>query len=327
VTVLVIGDAIADLSAIVDQFPQEGGDSPLRELGWYSGGMGANVAAALALLGTPVRLCARVGVDPAAEIALGAALSAGADLSAVQRDPELPTGICFAAVSSSGERTFFSFRGANKAFELARVEGPSDGGGAAIHASAALALEGTRWLHMCGHALLEGPQRASALALCQAARLCGVPVSLDLCLPLLQTRISETLALLPRLRVLFANNAEMSLLFPDLRPEEAVLAAVARGVGVVVWKRGALGCVIADAGGELASPAFHVASIDTNGCGDAFAAGFIHASLRGDAIEERARLANAVGAISATRRGAATSFPSHAELASFLGDEARRRAQ
>jgi sugar/nucleoside kinase (ribokinase family) len=312
VTVLVIGDAIADLSAIVDQFPQEGGDSPLRELGWYSGGMGANVAAALALLGTPVRLCARVGVDPAADIALGAARSAGADLSAVQRDPELPTGICFAAVSPSGERTFFSFRGANKAFELA---------------SSALALEGTRWLHMCGHALLEGPQRASALALCEAARREGVPASLDLCLPLLQTRISETLALLPRLRVLFANNAEMSLLFPDLPPEAAVSAAVARGVGMVVWKRGALGCVIADAGGELASPAFHVASIDTNGCGDAFAAGFIHASLRGDAIGERARLANAVGALSATRRGAATSFPSRAELASFLGDEARRTAQ
>src|SRR4029078_3504779 len=82
------------------------------------GGGAANVGAALALLGAPVRLLARVGRDPAAEIALRVARAAGADLRAVQVDTALATGLCFAAVSPGGERTFFSYRGANVGFEF-----------------------------------------------------------------------------------------------------------------------------------------------------------------------------------------------------------------
>src|SRR5438093_3988377 len=116
-TILVVGDANADLSAAVPRFPAEGDDRPIAALNWGSGGSAANVAAALALLGTPARLLARVGADPAAEVALRVASAAGVDLALVQRDDTAATGLCFAAVSPSGERTFFSFRGANITLE------------------------------------------------------------------------------------------------------------------------------------------------------------------------------------------------------------------
>jgi sugar/nucleoside kinase (ribokinase family) len=136
-SILIIGDANADLSAALGRFPAEGDDAPISSLGWGSGGSATNVAAALALLGEPPKLLARVGRDPAAEVALGVARAAGANLAAVQTDESLATGLCFAAVSPGGERTFFSYRGAN----VALAPPPS-------------ILEDVRWLHMAGQALL-----------------------------------------------------------------------------------------------------------------------------------------------------------------------------
>src|SRR5688500_15840398 len=117
-TILVLGDANADLSAGIRRFPAEGDDSQIASLAGGSGGSAANVAAALALLGAPARLLARVGCDPAAEIARRVARAAGVDLAAIQVDDALATGLCFAAISPGGERTFFSYRGANIAFEV-----------------------------------------------------------------------------------------------------------------------------------------------------------------------------------------------------------------
>ncbi len=119
--ILVVGDANADLSAALDRFPREGDDSLIGALEWSSGGSATNVAIGLALLDAPVRLLARVGRDSAAEIVLGAARAAGVDLELVQRDEIAATGLCYVAISPGGERTHFSYRGAN--VELAAAAG------------------------------------------------------------------------------------------------------------------------------------------------------------------------------------------------------------
>src|SRR2546422_7803643 len=181
--ILVVGDANADLRAALSRFPHEGDDSPIATLGWGSGGSAANVAAALALLGAPVRLLARVGRDPAAEVALCVARAVGVDLDMIQQDDALATGLCFAAISPGGERTFFSFRGANVGLNLS--------------GDAALVLKDVNWLHIAGHALLEGPQRVTALTLIEEANRREISVSLDLCLPLLDAWRTEMLTLLP----------------------------------------------------------------------------------------------------------------------------------
>ncbi|MFT3764043.1 MAG: carbohydrate kinase family protein [Minicystis sp.] len=168
---LVAGDANADVSAALSRFPHEGDDSPLLGLGWTSGGSAANVATAIARMGARARLVARVGVDPAAEVALRAARAAGVDLATVQEDEAIATGLCFAAISPGGERTFFSYRGANVALAPGDVEAT---------------FREARWLHVGGHALIEGAQREAALALIAEAGRRNVPVSLDLCLPLLR---------------------------------------------------------------------------------------------------------------------------------------------
>jgi len=320
-TILVLGDANADLSAAIPRFPAEGDDSQITTLGWGSGGAAVNVAAALALLGVPARLLARVGSDPAAAIALRVARAAGVDLAAVQIDAALATGLCFAAVSPSGERTFFSYRGANVGFECS----PGQAG----------QLDGARWLHVSGYALLEGQQRAATLALLDAANERDIPISLDLCLPQLRAWRDETIELLPRLQILFANQPELAALTAvssktrstgekrdierhgDLGnlPVEPLLS---QGVGVVAIKLGPRGSLVANASARHYAPAIAVRAIDTNGCGDAYVAGFLFAHLHGAALDQCATLANALGALKATRLGAAEALPARATLYAFV---------
>ncbi len=293
--VLVVGDANADLCAQLARFPQEGDDSPLGGLDWQSGGSGVNVATALARLGGRARLAARVGVDPAAEVALAAARAAGAGLELVQRDPLLATGLCFAAVSPGGERTFFSYRGANVALE-------------GVDAGAAWRDVG--WLHLGGHALLEGPQRATALALAAEAERRAVGVSVDLCLPLLRASPAEVRAIVARAWVVFANEREA---------EAAGAAGVELGAArVSVEKLGPRGARVRASGLVACAPAFAVEALDTTACGDAFVAGFLLATTRGAPPERAAVVGNAAGALTATRRGAASALPSRDEVRGLL---------
>ena len=48
-SILVLGDANADLAAPLRAFPREGDDAALLDLAWGSGGAGVNVVTALAL--------------------------------------------------------------------------------------------------------------------------------------------------------------------------------------------------------------------------------------------------------------------------------------
>jgi sugar/nucleoside kinase (ribokinase family) len=302
VTILVVGDANADLSGTLLRYPTEGDDSPLSALSWGSGGAAVNVATALALLGGRVRLFARVGTDPAATVAVSAAQRAGVDLSMVQHDEQHATGLCFAAISANGERTFFSFRGANAAFD---------------YQPTSETCADVRWLHICGHALLEGTQRGAALALLHAARQQHVPVSLDLCLPLVRAWREEIIDLLPHLHVLFANELESTTLCAAPTPEH-VAEQLTRHVATVVLKRGASGCMVATAAAQLAINGLPVDAVDTNGCGDAFIAGFLHAHLNGATLPETAQFANATGALAATRPGSADALPNRATIRTFL---------
>jgi sugar/nucleoside kinase (ribokinase family) len=260
----------------------------------------------LALLGTRARLLARVGCDPAAEVALRAARDAGVDVAAVQRDTTLASGLCFAAISPAGERTLLSFRGANVALALGQ-------GDEAL-------LDGVTWLHIAGHALLEGPQRDAVYWLIAARAGCAqhIPISLDLCLPLIRARAAEVLQLLPDLDILFANELEVTALFPGLSQEAALVHTLRFNTQLAALKLGSRGCLIAGAGQQYTAPALPVEAVDTNGCGDAFVAGFLHAHMRGAPPEECAALANAMGALVATRPGSAEALPDRARLRIFL---------
>lgn len=287
--VLALGDANADISAFVQHYPHEGADSVVDELGWSSGGSATNVATDLALLGGQVRLLARVGADPAADYALRAAREAGVDLTAIQIDPDQATGLCFAAISAHGERTFFSYRGANRALGY-----PDDS-----------VLQDLGWLHIAGHALLEGQQRQTVLQLLETAQRQQIACSLDLCLPLVHSRDLGIHALLAQMHVLFTNQNELLALADEQEVEAALqkLAAVLPAHTIV--KRGAQGCLLYSRdGSQQAMSAPQVQAYDTTGCGDAFVAGFLYGMHQQWALADCLALANRCGAAAARHVGA-----------------------
>ena len=102
----------------------------------------------------------------------------------------------------------------------------------------------------------------------------------------------------------------------------ALLAALlSLGPHTVVMKQGAAGCTIATANGLVQSPGFPVKVVDTVGAGDSFAAAFIAGQLRGGSLAQAARLANAMGALTAMQRGAGTRIPPRASLLQMLANE------
>ncbi|MDI1481312.1 carbohydrate kinase family protein [Polyangium sp. y55x31] len=307
---LVVGDANADLSSTLARFPDEGDDVPMTELGYGSGGSGANVATALAKLGARARLVTAVGSDPGAAIALRAAREAGVDLSFVETHPTVATGTCVVAISPSGERTFLSFRGANAVVSCPDFEA---------------VFQDVVHLHVAGHALLEGEQWLTTLALMKEATRRDVPLSIDICLPLVRARAEELFALAPRFAVLFGNQSELGELggfAPNdhgATPCEAAIAALlGAGVPLVVGKLGAEGAVVAEGSTRTLVPPFPADVRDTTGAGDGFVGAFLYAWRRGATAEGAGRLGNAAGALVVSRPGAAASLPGREELSCLL---------
>jgi ribokinase len=316
---LIVGDTNADLCAKLECFPLEGDDTAITGLGFHSGGTAANVAVAYARLGGSARLLSRVGNDFATKIALHAAMETGVDLTFLQHDATLATGLCLAAISPNGERTFFSYRGANVALELPNID----------HV-----FQDVLFLHISGHALLDGNQRTTTLMLLDEARRRNIATSIDLCLPLLRKRPREIMTLVPRLSTIFANARELELLGSSLgfagtdfdRFNAAVSALTHDESPLVVAKLGAAGSQIAKGLSRIHVPPLPVHAVDTTGAGDGFVAAFLFVLLRGGSPEMAAHVGNVVGALVSSRSGAADASPTRDEVLATLTAQGASKA-
>jgi ribokinase len=298
--ICILGDINADLTTKLAHYPNEGDDSEIQHIQWCSGGSATNSATAFALLGEQVRLLACVGQDPAATIGLQAARQAGVELDAIQYHPSVATGVCIVSVSDSGQRTFSSFRGANVELD-----------GSAWDVSC---FGGAHHFHLSAYALLSGSQQTTALHCIQLANKHKIPVSIDLCTLCARQQGPLLKQLLPSLSLIFMNEQELALLQPNRPQHMAIAELIDAGVGCVVLKRGAAGCTVVTANEYLELHGLEVSTVDTNGCGDAFVAGFLFARLRGQALLSQAAMGNLLGALTATRVGAADALPNTTEL-------------
>lgn len=302
--VAVLGDINVDLSFALPIFPREGDDVPATALHWGSGGSGLNIAVALANLGARARMIGRVGSDPAAAVALRVAQRAGVDLSLLQIDPEVATGLCGVMVSPDGQRSFLSFRGANVRCDPTGIDSS--------------ALAGCGLLIVSGHALLDDSQRTAALHTIDLAAAAGIPCALDLCLPTIHAARQVIAELMPQFWLLTLNEDELRALLPGQSIQQALDALIGAGLHAVAIKRGAQGCSIAYGEKRIDNLPPAVSAIDTNGCGDAFTAGFAWALLNGGDLADCATLGNVLGALTATRPGAADAIPTLPEIRSCL---------
>jgi sugar/nucleoside kinase (ribokinase family) len=286
--VLVVGDVMTDIIC-KPEGPLAVGSDRRATIRTRPGGSGANQAVWLAAFGLGVRFAARVGIADLDTLA--ARFSSLGIEPVLAGDPDLPSGTIVTILDPDGERSFLTDRGANAALGAADLP--------------AALLDDCRTLLVSGYSLFEPGPRQAVTGLIAAAVARSVPVSVDPASVgfLEEVGPADFLSWTEGVTTIFANEAEALTLTGEasLDAQMAALGAVYRRV---VIKRGAMGAAIGGRSGVSHSlPAPKVTAIDTTGAGDAFAAAFVAAELRGAEPADCLGRAIAAGAEAVTRFG------------------------
>ncbi|WP_432535241.1 sugar kinase [Kineococcus arenarius] len=273
------------------------------------GGAESNVAIGLSRLGVPASWVSALGDDELGELVLHRVRGEGVDTSAVRRLADRPTGLYLREEVAGALRVYYHRRG-SAASTLA--PGAFDPG----------ILEGAGFLHLTGITGALSPECAEFLGwAARTAQAAGVRVSYDVNY---RSRLwgpdaarAATEALLPHVDVLLVGDEEARALW-GWDEDECLSRLADTGPAEVVLKLGARGCAASVDGERLTSPGFAVRQVDPVGAGDAFAAGYLAASLNGLDPAGRARTANAMGAFCVQNLGDYEGLPSQRELTAFL---------
>jgi sugar/nucleoside kinase (ribokinase family) len=282
--ILLIGDVMTDVIVRPDG-PLARGSDRRAAIAFEPGGSAANQAAWLASFGVAVDLVARVG---AADVEVERARLAKAGVTPhLVGDPERPTGKLVALIDASGERSFFTDRGANEALSAADIPDALIAGAAHIHLS--------------GYSFFAPSPRAAVLDVMRRAG--KTPISVDPASAefLREVGPRDFLEWTRGAAMLFPNEDEAAVLTGSDDPETqcARLAALYR---LVVLKRGDAGCVAAEGARRWTVPAPKVEAVDSTGAGDAFVAAFLAAMLEGD-VQMALERAVAAGSLAVERVG------------------------
>jgi len=294
-------------------------DQPADFVGPFPSGAPGIFADQAARLGHAVGMIGAVGQDGFGDCLVNRFVADGLDVSHIARVPHVATGVAFVMYRGDGSRQFI-FHMANSAAGRLRRPDPKW-------------LSSAAWLHICGSTLSAGEtMRKACYAACCTVTDAGGKVSFD---PNLRPEllggaeaVREVCApVLERASLVLPSAAEAEVLTGAADPDAACGQLLRGAPEVVVLKRGADGCRILSAtGGAVDAPAYRVEAVDPTGAGDCFDAGFVVGLLEGLPLEAAGRLANACGALGATRLGPMEGALPRADVEALMAQAAPRPA-
>jgi fructokinase len=273
------------------------------------GGSPANTAVALARLGTPAAMLARISGDAFGTRLRSRLVNDGVDVRLVVEAAEASSMAVVDLDDSGGARYSFYLQGtADWQWAAAELPVSFDSSVAAIHAGS-MAL-----MMPPGGAVLESmlrrerAQRVVSIDPNVRASICPDPVRY-------RDAVERWLGIA---HIVKASSDDVSWLYPDRSPDEVLVDWASRGPALVVFTHGAAGAVARLPSGVAASVGGVVVDVvDTIGAGDTFSAGLLHALSDADLlsvegltamskleVEEALRFAVLVSAIACTRAGA-----------------------
>jgi fructokinase len=285
----------------------------------YPGGAPANVACALARLGTPSAFLGCIGQDSEGNALAQVLNTLGVNLEGLQRHPQAPTRIVYVTRTVEGDRHFAGFGDTNTtAFADAYLQ---------ANTLPERLFQTAQFLALGTLALAYPASRAAIYHALGLSKTYGLRRFIDLnWRPVFwpnpadaQPLIDSVLAQADFIKLA---EEEAELFFGSSDPQAVVEKyPQVQGVWVTAGERG---CCYWLAGFTGEEPAFNVKVVDTTGAGDAFTAGLLHQLCKQPDLQNpqvaqfMTHYASAAGALTTMQAGAIAAQPSAAQIEQFL---------
>lgn len=257
--VLALGTCNIDFLMNVPRFAVSDDEVDTEELSVTLGGSAANFAVKTSELGLKTGIMARIGKDN-----FGSYISSSFIEKNINTERLIPidekTGMAFIAVDHLGERSIYTYMGANSKFKLLNPD--------------IKLIKSSEILHLTGmyiEVVEEASKYANVLSFNPGALLASFGMNA------LNTILTRT-------DILFLNEKEVGLLTGEDYPSGARLLVEA-GVKMVVVTLGKAGSKLFTLDQEIYQPSKEVKPVDTTGAGDSFAAGFINGFFRKEKLQ------------------------------------------
>ena len=292
--IAVVGSAMMDLTAYADVLPEPGQTLAGQLFTTGFGGKGANQAVMAARCGAQVHFIGKLGTDVFGNAIADNFVKVGINSQFVDQS-ETPTGIAHISVDGNGENRIIIIPGANHEIEITR---------------AVDAIDSIRDLSVVV-AQCEIKQEVT-LASFKAAKARG-------CITILNPAPFQPLSdeLLELTDWLIPNESEFRELHGNLPTNDEILKSFRSGKSSIV--------TLVSQGAVYISPvsqltyvgAPKVAAVDTTGAGDAFVGTFAYSLASGKDPVTAMTLGVKVASLSVMRKGAQSSYPDQAEIATL----------
>ncbi|HLW73431.1 MAG TPA: carbohydrate kinase [Gammaproteobacteria bacterium] len=325
-----MGSVVCFGEALIDFLAAEETPGAPRPFLRYAGGAPANVAVAVARLGTPAAFVGMLGKDMFGDFLLDSLEAAGVSTAYAVRTDAANTALAFVTLDARGERRFSFYRppAADLLFGSAHFREECFADASVFHA--------------CSNSLTEAAIAETTFEGLRRAWAAGALVSFDLNLrtnlwpkgedprPRIWTALREA-------DVVKLCGAELAFLAEPLGGEAAVLEELWRGRSQwLLVTDGAAPLRHFSRGSRGTFPSFKVETVNTTAAGDAFVGGLLSSLLSGGVtsaslqafladparVQAALRFASACGALAVTRHGAFEAMPARAEVETFLRERA-----
>jgi 5-dehydro-2-deoxygluconokinase len=315
-------DAITMGRVSVDLYPEQI-EVPLARVKTFAkslGGSPTNVAVAAARLGARTAAITRVGEDPFGDYVRHALEEFGVDNRWVGTDPELRTPLAFCEIHPPDHFPLLFYREPKAPdLNLARPDLDLE----AIHSA--------RLLWTTGTGLSAEPSRSATLVALEARAntLHGGITIHDLDYrPVFWNEPEEAghwaRQALAHATVAVGNQDEVEVAVGTRDPHDASQALLDLGVGLAIVKRGPDGVLARTHAGVIEVEPIRMRVKNGLGAGDAFGGALVYALLQDWDPDRALRLANASGALVASRLACADAMPTLSELEALMGERVRR---
>jgi len=281
------------------------------------GGSPTNVAVAAARLGVRAAVATKVGPDPLGPYVVAKLREFGVDTRYVGVAAEGMTPVVLAALDPPEDPVITFYRG-SAAPDTTLVAGDVD----PAHIAGVDAL----WVSAC--ALAVGTTAEACFTwLDQRARARHTILDLDYRPTLWASEADATRAAqraIAGCTVVVGNREECRVALGVTEPEQAADSLLGLGVELAIVKMGGDGVLLATPGERTVVTPLPVAVRCGLGAGDAFGGALVRALVDGVPLAEAGALANAAGALVATRLMCSDAMPTRQELDDFRSDQERQ---